>query len=263
MEVKVTDVDTNTQKWKEKVVMDWSYDYGEDIDTNGVSAPITGEVHPYQVLMRTLLQSPHPVTINVKAYAADGTSTTTAEQTDLDDGYWGDSDLLRRLVAAGSGTFCLDIDNEGYSSKVALEVDGYKYTFNACADYVLYYINAYGGWDSLLMHGRMKAEDALTRHSIGIDYDNTYPYHRGRVNYATEVQRKFTIHTGWLTDDQSGRMHHLLNSQCVYLHDIASGDIVPVVLTNTNTEYKTYLNQGARMVDYTITADLAVDMMRQ
>ena len=98
-----------------------------------------------------------------------------------------------------------------------------------------------------------------------MDYDNGTADARGRVNYAMEIQRRYTMHTGWLTDEQSARMHHLLNSPCVYLQDLASAgaDIVPVVLTNTTTEYKTYLGQGARMVDYTIVADLAADMMRQ
>lgn len=264
MEVKVTNTDTSTQVWKNAVAMDWSYDYGEDIDANGISDPITGEISVNQILFRSVIVSPLPVSYLVTYTKADGTTGTNTESTDAVAVGFNDGDFRRRLMAAGSGTIAIYMSDYD-PDVVAFEVDGYTYKVTSCGDIVLYYLNAYGGWDSLLLHTRLHQEDALTRHTIGVDYDNGTADARGRVNYATEIQRRYTMNTGWLTDEQAARMHHLLNSPCVYLQDLASAgaDIVPVVLTNTSTEYKTYLGQGARMVDYTITADLAADMMRQ
>ena len=53
-------------------------------------------------------------------------------------------------------------------------------------------------------------------------------------------------------------MHHLLNSPLVYLHDVSTGLIRPIVLTGNVTEYK----QQALNV-YAIEAELAQDRIRR
>lgn len=263
MEVVVNNLDSNTEEYREQVLMDWSYDYGYTPGTDAVSDPITGIVHFSQYFVRSLITTPFPASLNVKETDKNGVVTTETIATNEAANYWKDSHFLRRLVAAGSGTFVVDMASL-LGSPVLMEVDGYKYPVTGCGDYVLYYINAFGGWDSLLLHDKIKQQDGLTRHTVGVDFNNTDPYQRGKVNYVNELQRHFTMRTGWLTDAQSAKMHHLLNSPCVYLHRVASyADIRPVVLTNPTTEYKTFQNQGLRMVDYVVEADLAVDMMRQ
>ena len=39
--------------------------------------------------------------------------------------------------------------------------------------------------------------------------------------------------------------------------------MLPVVVTDTETEIKTYNNQGRRLVDYTVTVELATDRFRK
>lgn len=153
-----------------------------------------------------------------------------------------------------------------FSELEAIEVQstGATYRFvDTCARYALYYVNAYGGWDVLLMDGLDKEQDELTRHEATRVYDNNSIQNRGTVNHVNEIQKSWTLHTGYLTDEQSGRMHHLLNSVQVYLYDMESGTFVPVVLDGTTTEYRTYRNQGRRLVSYEIQARLAQTRMRR
>ena len=267
MEVVVNDLDTTTEVYRENVVMNWSYDY--DVEDGGIantvlSDPVRHELLTGQYFMYNGVPSSAPLTIDI--YETDSDGVTTPETFDTHEAwqsYFDDSEFLRRLYAAGSGTIVVDTTEFSYDP-VTVEADGITYQMVSCGRFVLYYLNAFGGWDSLIVHeGSLVQEDALTRHTVGVDYENDESYKTGRLNYVNELKRTFTMHTGWLTDAQASRMHNLLNSPCVYLHDIIAGRIVPLVLTNTTTQYKTYQNQGLRMVDYTITADLAVDMMRQ
>lgn len=265
MEVVVNNLDSSTEEYRELVLMDWSYDYDFDPDGGWCHDPITGEILRGQYLVYTY-NTTFPASVDVIETLDDGTIVTTGySTTEAWDTYFADSILVRRLKAAGYGTAVIDTGLFNPDT-VAVQLDETDpvYKMVNCGQFVLYYLNAFGGWDSLIVHeGSLVQEDALTRHTVGVDYENDESYKTGRLNYVNELKRTFTMHTGWLTDAQASRMHHLLNSPCVYLHDITAGRIVPLVLTNTVTEYKTYQNQGLRMVDYTITADLAVDMMRQ
>lgn len=145
-----------------------------------------------------------------------------------------------------------------------LLVGDYEYeVVNSGAKYVLYYINAFGGWDSFLIEGNHKESDNLTRHTRSIEYDNTTPYDRGRDNFVNEITKKLTLHTSWLTDDQSKRMHHLLNATQVYLYDLEEYVLAPVLLTNTTTEYKTYKSNGGKLVNYDIEVEFANERVRK
>lgn len=153
-----------------------------------------------------------------------------------------------------------------FSELEAIEVQstGATYRFvDTCARYALYYVNAYGGWDMLMMDGLDEERDELTRHEATRVYDNGNAANRGTVNYVNEIQKSWTLRTGYLTDEQAGRMHHLLNSTQVYLYDISSAAFTPVVLSGTTTEYRTYRNQGRKLVSYEVEARLAQERMRR
>ena len=45
---------------------------------------------------------------------------------------------------------------------------------------------------------------------------------------------------------------NLLQSPSIYAHDLVTGDIFPVVITDTNVQYKTYRTNGRRRVNYVI-----------
>lgn len=130
----------------------------------------------------------------------------------------------------------------------------------ACPQYALYYLNAYGGWDALPIEGRTVRSDAVDRFVTEQMYDNSNPTARGKVNFLNELAPSFSFRTGWLTDAQSARMHHLLNSPQVFVHDLESNTVQPIVLTGKTTEYKQY---HGLLHSYAIEAELAQDRIRR
>ena len=134
-----------------------------------------------------------------------------------------------------------------------------------CAKYYLYYINAYGAWDLFMIEGSGKKTDDYSRTSFNQAYEtiSSRLQPRGTVCLQNDITRKYTLVTGWLTDDEASRMHHLLGSTNVYLFDVDENRYLPVVLTNSSCEYKTYRNQGAQLVNYTIEATVAQTYTRR
>lgn len=222
---------------------DWSYDYGFTGDV--LSDPINGKVTADMFILWTKKN----ITANVSAsYKKSGGSVTTRTTT------------ISPTPADGTCAF----DAGAVTDVVQITIGGVVYPVVAdCYRFALYYINAYGGWDQLLVEGNDTEADSLERHILEQDYDNTNIVNRGRVNYVNEVTKSWTLNTGLLNDAEAGRMHHLVNSPMVFLCDIASSAFVPVVITTNTCEYKTYKNQGNRMFNYRLTIELAQNRIRR
>ena len=241
---------------------DWSYDPNFDYLTMGLGHPINGRIDARQWVPFSVIDA---VDITMEITYKDGTVQTVtipiAHLGDFNDDF--NADFAKSLVLAGSGSAFFDLSQWDNVDHIVLNGTARYDVVTECARYALYYLNAYGGWDTFLVEGNGKQEDALTRHTIAVRYDNNDNPARGLRDYAIELDRNITLHTGYLTDEQSLRMHHLLNSPDVYLWDFSEETMTPVVLTGTPTEYKTYKNNGRRMVDYTITARIAKQMERR
>ena len=96
-----------------------------------------------------------------------------------------------------------------------------------------------------------------------MEYDNRNVQNRGTQNYANEIVKSYNLVTGWLSDEEASRMHHLINSTEVYLYDIITQEMTPVVIPSTSCEYKTYKNNGCKLVNYTIKVDVAHNRVRR
>lgn len=134
---------------------------------------------------------------------------------------------------------------------------------DVCARYVLYYLNAYGGWDWFVIQGRVTEKDSLTRTEYNRRPVTADAMSRGRDVLQVEVTKSLEMHTHWLTDDEASRVHHLTESPAVYVHDLVTDIISPAVLTGSTHENKTYKGQGGRLVSYAIQLDMAVAQTRQ
>lgn len=154
-------------------------------------------------------------------------------------------------------------DNEGHRYNITAE-PGYKYgclgktykTVNACeARYSLYYINAYGGVDVLPCKGKSSMKkDNITRYNYSRTFrNNTLEFEN--TNYLSEIKTTWQLHTGYMVDTQSEKMHHLVESTCVFLYDALEQTYTPVVMTDKTLEYKTFHNQGRTFYDYTINIE--------
>lgn len=241
---------------KVRFVKDWSYDEKHNVETDGFSAPINNKVDARQWVLWTGLDE-----LSIYVYVTEANGQISVKKlpikifSDFEEDF--NQDFAKSLGTAGSGTAVFQPMQFGDVTKMSIERLDYEVT--DCSRYVLYYLNAYGGWDSLLIEGATSEEDNLTRHTMSIAGEKG----SRNVNYLNDIQKKLTLHTSWLSDEQSLRMHHLLNSTDVYLHDLENDVIHPVVLNNTATPYKTYKGEGGKVVSYSIEASMAYHRMRR
>ena len=121
------------------------------------------------------------------------------------------------------------------------------------AQYVLYYINPNGGWDWFPVMGKVTKTDSVTQYTYTNNYDNNTRQF-GKYRYLTEVSTRYNLNTGFLTEKQSDRMWELLESNCVYLHNVVDDKLFPVIITNNEIEYKKK-ERGRKMLTYSINVE--------
>lgn len=235
---------TNVNSTPITFVFDWSYD---NVSQRSVlSAPVIKRVASTQPILYCCNYS----TIDIDYVYEDGSE---------------DSDQIIGTASPYGGYIYRivpdDLD-EGIS-RITLDRNIEYEVVRNCNAFALIYRNAFGGYDSLLLEGNHMETDNLERHNIKVDESNAVASHRHTRNIANEITKKYTLHTGWLTDVQSSKMHHLLNSTDVVLFDLVDAKETPVILTNVSTEYKTYKNNGNSLVNYDIEVEVAQDRIRR
>lgn len=223
-------------------INDWSYDRSKTYGSTFIlSDPVNGLVDGRQ---RLAVSGVFGGSERVSYTKTDGTTSTAA------------------VGITGAGTWLTDLGT--VPNLAAVSLGGVTWRVDSlCGEWALHYINASGGWDTLLMRGGGKRTDRITRYEHNRSHDNSDPLSRGRVNYLNDMTTRWELRTGWLSDDAASRMWELTESVLVFLEDIPSGNIVPVVVTDSDTVFKTYNNQGRRMVDYTVTVELAAERVRK
>ena len=101
----------------------------------------------------------------------------------------------------------------------------FKYKMS-CGDYAIYYVNEFGGWDSLLVKAN-KSENKTNYDYLDVDVSK---------RYLTEYTNKYDIVTSYTINKDN--IHHLLNSTNVYLHNLNTDVIEPVLIENSNYDFK-------------------------
>lgn len=242
-------------------INDWSYDYGYNPATMGMSFPINSHIDARMPIVWTGLNvSEVTATITFK----DGTTAQVIIAVAISNDFNSDfnNDFSHSVRSAGSGTAVFLPSAWDNVDKISVGRSTFQ-VVTECAKYALYYVNAHGGWDSLLIEGETLEADTLKRYTREMVYDNRDVQNRGIQNYVNEITKGFTFHTGWLLGEQGERMHHLINSTNVYLYDIANEQMIPVTIPTTTCEYRNFHNQGNRLVDYTIQVQVAQNRIRR
>ena len=239
----------------------WSYEHDYNPARQGMSVPVNGHIDIRQWVVFTAYNAS---TITATIKLSDGSSFDVLIPVAISNDFNADynNDFSKSVRSSQTGTAVFDLSQWGDVRSLTIEKKVFK-VVNGCNRYVLYYVNAYGGWDSLLIEGNHSFSDNLTRHTRETEYDNRNIQNRGVHNYVNEISKTMTLHTSWLSDDESSRMHHLLNSTNVYLGDLVTGQMIPVILTDTRTDYKTYKSNGGRLVNYTINVTIAQERIRR
>lgn len=121
--------------------------------------------------------------------------------------------------------------------------------------YVIYYVNPNGGWDWFPILGKVVKTDSVKQYTYTQNYNNN-TLQFGKNRYLSEIATKMTMNTAYLTEKQSDRMWELLESNYVYVHSLEDDKIIPVIITNTDIEYK---RKGIRnkLISYDITVEFS------
>lgn len=190
----------------------------------------------------------------------DGTETLIDEYTILYDWSYDfrfrgqDTDLSRpingRYVA---GMYKMGTTVNGQSGTVTNSLTEGAYNVLAdCGEYALYYLNAYGGWDALLIDGTVLKKSTIKQYTTDRNYDNN-KIEFEQTKYINEIQDAYEINTGFLTDEQAANLsNNLIPSREVYLHIISENKIIPVLITDSNVIYQTYQTNNLQMPQYKI-----------
>lgn len=238
------DLITSTGTYKPiGVINDWSYQYFP-VKDDLLSDPINGLVSSKQYFVVSYLNINNPtVTVDINGTEEDISTTKKGGYNYL---FFGpDYELVcgnKITVTLGDNTLTYKVDDT--------------------KKYCLYYCNARGGWDSLLIDGNTKKTDSLQSETYT---KRVKPLNEefGKTKYLNTITSNWTLYTGYLTDQQAGKMHNLLESTKVYLHKLDTDEVIPVVITSSNCEFKTYSNNGNKMFYYTIEVEESQNKIRQ
>lgn len=220
--------------------IDFSYIPGRTANS-AKTAPIDARVDMRQVLVASRASLSNT---SVILYGKRANGTTTALKTFsglvAGKGY----NLIYPLADAASGY------TEFYFSDNASQ----KYTpIPSCHRYVLYYLNTFGGWDSYILQGVVKASETYTPREFTRGLNNATPYVRNVVRYGTEIVKRWQIVTDWMHDAEQARFFQLLGSNNVYLVDMTAGFApIPVVVRSNEWEARTFKTDGLFRTELTI-----------
>ena len=230
----------------------WTYETGNDRlkSTKPINIMDYRQFAIYSLMSRDGSEEPFIVTLgntNIDSFTIEQNSTWTYIRKLDDLNYPGEFSF------AYSYDFFVTRQTPLYDTyQYKLDIGGNIYwVSNTCYNYCLYYLNQYGGYDYMLFGGRELQTDTLSRLSYKKNYiANSVDF--GRVNYMTKIEEAWSLNTSWVTDEQSEKLKHLFTSNKIWLHDLNSGHITPVNITNTSFEHRTWKNQGRKLFSFTI-----------
>lgn len=129
--------------------------------------------------------------------------------------------------------------------------------------YVLYYVNKLGGLDTLVMKGEYSESDTFDRTQINTNYDRSLPYNFQYKTILHTDKKTVTLNTGYLNNEQSSRMDHILCSPKMWLHDIKTGLIHAAYLDSTSFSINRHPVFGNKLNNYGIQVTIAQDIIRR
>lgn len=236
---------------------DWSYKDRDLTKGTMLSDPITGLVDPRQYLVSSWILPTGTGVINRFFYIDGVQSAMDISLNSGINGYTYTEDLSNKLWPCGSYLIVGFVEGGNISDRqIRYDID------TTGKDYVLYYTNSAGGWDSLLVEGNVKKNDEIKSETYTRKVLNT-SQEFARNKYLNTITSSWVLYTGYLNDIQASKMFNLIESTKVYLHNLKDNTITPVLITDTNCEYKTYTNQGKNKFYYTINVEASQDTYRK
>ena len=122
---------------------------------------------------------------------------------------------------------------------------------NTCAKYAIYYLNPLGGWDQLLIEGKVVKTIKLENKFYKRNFDNNTNEFENK-HYLKNLTTSYKLTTGYLSDAQAKLMPNLIETTKAYLCELDTNNYIPVLINTTSVDIKTYRNQGRKLFTYTI-----------
>ena len=122
---------------------------------------------------------------------------------------------------------------------------------NTCAKYAIYYLNPLGGWDQLLIEGKVLKTIKLEGKSFKRNFNNNTNEFQNK-HYLKNLTTSYKFTTGYLTDEQAKLMPNLIETTKAYLCELDTNTYIPILINNNSVDIKTYRNQGRKLFTYTI-----------
>lgn len=139
------------------------------------------------------------------------------------------------------------------------------YDRSYCGQYVLFYKNRFGGYDSFLIESNLIEKRTPNKTSWGY----SIPYAQGNedilsgnVNsYKERIDSEkttYSFNSGYLSDEQSDRFYnHLILTEEAYLYDCVEETYIPVKITNGEVEKEVFRN-GRKLNSYRVEMEALV-----
>ena len=172
----------------------------------------------------------------------------------------GETNIIR--ISAGGRLLRLRLDTPGifhhklahYDGNIIVNAPDKSTTLtskNTCAKYAIYYLNPLGGWDQLLIEGKVVKTIKLENKSYKRNFDNNTNEFENK-HYLKNLTTSYKLTTGYLTDAQAKLMPNLIETTKAYLCELDTNNYIPVLINTTSVDIKTYRNQGRKLFTYTI-----------
>ena len=240
----------------EDVVYDWSY--GRAVPFGTLNCPMDEHPEGAPVIaafrgsgLQPTVNSADIVNFDVEEWHSDGTGDDidVTDCTLLSPRY---NIVINRDATPDAPSVDIGIyydDGNGNEDRVKLRLA-------KCQEFALCYANCFGGWDWLCLKGAVKRRDAITRREFTTLAGE-------RRNYLNEMQPLWECHTGLLSDHDLAQMWQVIESRQVYLYDILSGTYTPVLITNSECDYRTNKTNPGNGTDYVLTIEQATQEVRR
>lgn len=236
--------------------LDWSYGESKRMSSKYRSCPITPMLGVGHILLLTKDDATEVTLVKYAGEQVESETFVATPRASFNDDF--NADFATTGSTATPQTLNIALGAEiGDVERVVVD-DVFDFQMVKGKKYSLCYVNAFGGWDSFLPMGRVTQRDNYSRKGYQKEANNGSTYdRRNNVTFVNNIKKTFTIVTGWLTDDEASRMHHLLGSNDVHLYDAERCVMLPVTITTSECQYKTYGGEGNKLVNYTFDVELA------
>lgn len=139
------------------------------------------------------------------------------------------------------------------------------YDRSYCGQYVLFYRNRFGGYDSFLIESNLIEKRTPNKTSWGDSVPYAYGNEdvlSGNVNsYKERIDSEkttYSFNSGYLSDEQSDRFYnHLILTEEAYLYDCVEETYIPVKITNGEVEKEVFRN-GRKLNSYRVDMESLV-----